>query len=330
MRTGTIIAEMRIITGLQPSGTLHIGNYFGAMEPAVRMQNLGEAYYFLADYHAMSTVNNAEDLRENCKNLATDFLAVGLDPATCVFFRQSAVPEVNELAWILSTVCPVGLLERCHSYKDKIAKGFTPNNALFTYPVLMAADILMYDADLVPVGKDQKQHLEVTRDLAGKMNDQFGEGTCKLPEALIAENTAIVPGLDGQKMSKSYHNTLPIFGDEKATRKLIMKIPTDSTPVESPKSTDNSIILQLYKLFSSTEGYEGMIYDFQHGGCGYGDFKKRLFDAYWEYFRQARKRRADLEADPSYVHQVLKDGALKAREASAIVLDRVRTAVGLI
>ncbi|MFR2286416.1 MAG: tryptophan--tRNA ligase [Akkermansia sp.] len=206
---------MRIITGLQPSGKLHIGNYFGAMEPAVRMQDRGESYYFLADYHAMSTVHDADTLRENCKNLATDFLAVGLDPEKCVFFRQSSVPEVNELAWILSTVCPVGLLERCHSYKDKIAKGFSPSNALFTYPVLMAADILMYDSDLVPVGKDQKQHLEVTRDLAGKMNEQFGEGTCKLPDALIAESTAIVPGLDGQKMSKSYNNTLPIFEREK-------------------------------------------------------------------------------------------------------------------
>lgn len=183
------------------------------------------------------------------------------------------MPEVNELAWILSTVCPVGLLERCHSYKDKIAKGFSPSNALFTYPVLMAADILMYDSDLVPVGKDQKQHLEVTRDLAGKMNEQFGEGTCKLPDALIAESTAIVPGLDGQKMSKSYHNTLPIFGEEKATRKLIMRIPTDSTPVEEPKPTENSIILQLYKLFSSAEGYEDMVRGFRNGGCGYGDFK---------------------------------------------------------
>ena len=281
---------MRIITGLQPSGKLHVGNYFGAMEPAVRMQESGESFYFLADYHAMSTVHDANTLRENCSNLATDFLAVGLDPEKCVFFRQSAVPEVNELAWILSTVCPMGLLERCHSYKDKIAKGFSPSNALFTYPVLMAADILMYDSDLVPVGKDQKQHLEVTRDLAGKMNEQFGEGTCKLPDALIAESTAIVPGLDGQKMSKSYNNTLPIFGEEKAVRKLIMRIPTDSTPVEDPKPTEGSVILQLYKLFASAQGYENMVRDFQNGGCGYGDFKKRLFDAYWEYFRPARER----------------------------------------
>ena len=296
---------MRIITGLQPSGKLHVGNYFGAMEPAVRMQESGESFYFLADYHAMSTVHDANTLRENCSNLATDFLAVGLDPEKCVFFRQSAVPEVNELAWILSTVCPMGLLERCHSYKDKIAKGFSPSNALFTYPVLMAADILMYDSDLVPVGKDQKQHLEVTRDLAGKMNEQFGEGTCKLPDALIAESTAIVPGLDGQK------------------------IPTDSTPVEDPKPTEGSVILQLYKLFASAQGYENMVRDFQNGGCGYGDFKKRLFDAYWEYFRPARERRAELEANQDYVRRTLEEGARKARETASVVLDRVRRAVGL-
>lgn len=320
---------MRIITGLQPSGKLHVGNYFGAMEPAVRMQESGESFYFLADYHAMSTVHDANTLRENCSNLATDFLAVGLDPEKCVFFRQSAVPEVNELAWILSTVCPMGLLERCHSYKDKIAKGFSPSNALFTYPVLMAADILMYDSDLVPVGKDQKQHLEVTRDLAGKMNEQFGEGTCKLPDALIAESTAIVPGLDGQKMSKSYNNTLPIFGEEKAVRKLIMRIPTDSTPVEDPKPTEGSVILQLYKLFASAQGYENMVRDFQNGGCGYGDFKKRLFDAYWEYFRPARERRAELEANQDYVRRTLEEGARKAHETASVVLDRVRRAVGL-
>lgn len=295
----------------------------------MRMQAQGDAYYFIADYHAMSTVNKAEELRENCKGLAIDFLSVGLDPEKCVFFRQSAVPEVNELAWILGTVCPVGLLERCHSYKDKIAKGFSPSNALFTYPVLMAADILMYDADLVPVGKDQKQHLEVTRDLAGKMNDQFGEGTCKMPEPLIAESTAVVPGLDGQKMSKSYNNTLPIFGDEKPLRKLIMRIPTDSTPIEDPKPMEGSIILQLYKLFASAEGYDAMVQDFQNGGCGYGDFKKRLFDAYWEYFRAARARREELIANPDYVDQVLQNGAIKARETATQVLDRVRRAVGL-
>ena len=321
---------MRILTGLQPSGTLHIGNYFGAMEPAVTMQEKGDSFYFIADYHAMTTVENPLILKENVHNLALDFLSVGLNPECCVFFRQSAVPEVNELAWILSNLCPMGLLERCHSFKDKLSKGFAPNHGLFAYPVLMAADILLYDSDLVPVGKDQKQHLEVTRDLAGKMNDRYGEGTIKIPNAMIAESTAVVPGLDGQKMSKSYNNTLPIFGDEKALRKIVMRIPTDSTPVEEPKPTDDSIILQLYKLLSDAPAYSSMIDDFQKGGIGYGDFKKRLFDAYWEYFRKARERREEILANPNYISSVLKDGAGKARAAASIVLDRVRKAAGLL
>ncbi|MEG0024736.1 MAG: tryptophan--tRNA ligase [Akkermansia sp.] len=320
---------MRILTGLQPSGILHIGNYFGAMEPAVTMQNKGEAFYFMADYHAMTTVDDPQKLREYVHDLALDFLSVGLDPEKCVFFRQSAVPEVHELTWILSNLCPMGLLERCHSYKDKLAKGFAPNHGLFAYPVLMAADILLYDSDLVPVGKDQKQHLEVTRDLAGKMNERYGEGTVKVPEPMIAESTAVVPGLDGQKMSKSYSNTLPIFGNEKLLRKTVMRIPTDSTPVESPKSTDNSVILQLYKLFASAPEYSAMMDDFNKGGCGYGDFKKRLFDAYWEYFRPARQRREEILACPDYISQVLHDGAQKARQTASVVLDRVRKASGL-
>ena len=320
---------MRTLTGLQPSGILHIGNYFGAMEPAVRLQDQGEAFYFIADYHAMTTVQEAAKLREYVSGLALDFLSVGLDPDRCLFFRQSAVPEVNELAWILGTVCPMGLLERCHSYKDKIAKGFAPSYGLFAYPVLMAADILLYGADQVPVGKDQKQHLEVTRDIAGKFNDQFGENLLKLPEPIIAESTAVVPGLDGQKMSKSYNNTLPIFGEEKPLRKLIMRIPTDSTPVEDPKPTDNSIILQLYKLFATAEGYSAMVDDFKNGGCGYGDFKKRLFDAYWEFFRKARERRAEIQQNPDYIEEVLQKGAAQAREEANKTLTRVRKAVGL-
>jgi tryptophanyl-tRNA synthetase len=299
------------------------------MEPAVRLQDQGEAFYFIADYHAMTTVQEAAKLREYVSGLALDFLSVGLDPDRCLFFRQSAVPEVNELAWILGTVCPMGLLERCHSYKDKIAKGFAPSYGLFAYPVLMAADILLYGADQVPVGKDQKQHLEVTRDIAGKFNDQFGENLLKLPEPIIAESTAVVPGLDGQKMSKSYNNTLPIFGEEKPLRKLIMRIPTDSTPVEDPKPTDNSIILQLYKLFATAEGYSAMVDDFKNGGCGYGDFKKRLFDAYWEFFRKARERRAEIQQNPDYIEEVLQKGAAQAREEANKTLTRVRKAVGL-
>ncbi len=321
---------MRFLTGLQPSGQLHIGNYFGAIEPAVRLQEKGEAFYFIANYHAMTTMESAEKLRENTRGLAVDFLACGLNPEKAVFFAQSAVPEVNELAWILSTLCPMGLLERCHSYKDKVAKGFAASHALFAYPALMAADILLYDSDAVPVGKDQKQHLEVTRDLAGKINDTFGEGLLKMPEAIISEATAVVPGLDGQKMSKSYGNTLPIFGEEKPLRKLInKKVVTDATPLEDPKPTENSIILALYKLFATPEQYQAMVDAHHAGGIGYGQFKKDLFEAYWEYFRAAREKREWILAHPEYVDEVLNTGAARAREEAAKVLTRVRQAVGL-
>ncbi len=322
---------MRFLTGLQPSGQLHIGNYFGAIKPAVELQQKGEGFYFIANYHAMTTMESAQKLRENTINLAIDFLACGLDPQKAVLFSQSAVPEVNELAWILSTVCPMGLLERCHSYKDKIAKGFSPNHALFAYPALMAADILLYNSDAVPVGKDQKQHLEVTRDLAGKINDMFGSDIFKMPEAIISEVTAVVPGLDGQKMSKSYGNTLPIFGEEKPLRKLInKKIVTDATPLEDPKPTEGSVILAIYKLFASPEQYDEMVAAHRRGGVGYGQFKKDVFEAYWEYFRAAREKREWIVANPDYVQQVLSDGAARAREEAARTMTRVREAVGLV
>jgi tryptophanyl-tRNA synthetase len=324
-----MLLRMRILTGLQPSGKLHVGNYFGAMEPAVRLQDEGEAFYFIADYHAMTSSQNPAALRDNVRELAIDFLACGLDPARAVFFRQSAVPEVNELAWILSTVCPVSLLEKCHSYKDKVAKGIAASHGLFAYPVLMAADILLYDSNKVPVGRDQKQHLEVTRDIAVKLNEVFGEGTVILPEPIIREDNAAVIGLDGQKMSKSYHNTLPIFGDEKPLKKLVMRIVTDSTPVEAPKPTEGSTILALYRLFASPADYAAMLADHQRGGVGYGDFKQRLAAAYWDFFAPMRVRRAAIMQDPGYVEQVLALGAARAREEAAKVLDRVRHAVGL-
>jgi len=324
-----MLRAMRILTGLQPSGKLHVGNYFGAIEPAVRLQELGEAFYFIADYHAMTSSQDPAAMRDNVRELAVDFLACGLDPQRAVFFRQSAVPEVNELAWILSTVCPMGLLAKCTSYKDKIAQGIAPNHGLFAYPVLMAADILLYDSNQVPVGKDQKQHLEVTRDLAVKLNETFGEGTVVLPEAVIREDTAVVVGLDGRKMSKSYGNTLPIFGEEKPLRKLIMKITTDSTPVEAPKPVANSTILALHKLFAKPAEHLAMVADHKRGGVGYGDFKQRLADAYWEFFAPMRARRAEVLADPGYVDDVLATGAARAREESAKVLARVRRAVGL-
>ncbi len=320
---------MRILTGLQPSGKLHIGNYFGAMQPAVQLQDEGDAFYFIADYHAMTTMTDADTLRANIQNLAIDFLACGLDPEKATIFRQSDIPEVNELAWILSTVCPMGLLERAHSYKDKIAKGLDANHALFAYPTLMAADILLYDSNLVPVGKDQKQHLEMTRDLAGKINDRFGEGTLTIPEAQIKEHTAIVPGTDGQKMSKSYNNTIPLTGGKKAIRKSIMRIVTDSTPVEDPKPTDGSTVIALYKLFADEAAVNSMIADHEAGGFGYGDFKQRVFDAYWEHFASVREKRSELENNLDYVNQVIATGAEKARAESTKVLDRVRKAVGL-
>jgi len=320
---------MRILTGLQPSGKLHIGNYFGAVQPAVQLQDQGDAFYFLADYHAMTSMTDAATLRANVQDLAIDFLACGLDPEKATIFRQSDIPEVNELAWILSTVCPMGLLERCTSYKDKVAKGISANHALFAYPALMAADILLYDANIVPVGKDQKQHVEVTRDLAHKINDKFGEGTLTIPEAQIKENTAVVPGIDGQKMSKSYDNTIPLTGGKKAIRKTIMRIVTDSTAVEDPKPTEGSNVIALYKLFADEAALNQMIAEHEAGGFGYGHFKQTLFDAYWEHFSAVREKREELENNLDYVNGVIAKGAERARAESTKVLDRVRKAVGL-
>ncbi len=320
---------MRILTGLQPSGKLHIGNYFGAIKPAVQLQDQGDAFYFIADYHAMSSTSSADELRNNVKNLAIDLLACGLDPAKATIFRQSDIPEVNELAWILSTVLPVSRLELCHSYKDKVAKGIPANHALFAYPVLMAADILLYDANVVPVGKDQKQHLEVTRDIVGMINHRYGDGTLTLPEARIQESAAVVPGTDGLKMSKSYDNTIPLTGGKKAIRKMMMRIITDSTPVEDPKPTEGSNIIALYKLFADEAAVQQMITDHEAGGFGYGDFKQRLFDVYWEYFEGIRTKREELEKNQDYVQEVLRKGSEHAREEATKILDRVRKSVGL-
>ena len=320
---------MRILTGIQPSGKPHIGNYFGAMQPAIQLQEEGEAFYFIADYHAMTSTQDPKALSENVRDLAIDFLACGLNPEKATFFRQSAIPEVHELAWILSVVCPMGLLERCHSYKDKVAKGISANHGLFAYPVLMAADILLYDAEVVPVGEDQKQHLEVTRDLVGKINEAYGEGVLTMPEPRIQTDIAKVPGIDGQKMSKSYGNDLPMFGAQKACRKTVMKIVTDTTPIEDPKPVENSNIIALYKLFSTEPEVAKMVIDFEAGGIGYGDFKQRLFEAYWDHFSPMRKKREQLEKDPSQIAEILEQGAEKARIKANDVLSRVRKATGL-
>ncbi len=319
---------MRILSGIQPSGVLHIGNYFGMMQPAIALQHEGEALYFIADYHALTSVRDPDVLRENVRRVAVDFLAAGLDPERAALFKQSDVPQVTELTWILSTVAPMGLLERAHSYKDKLARGLAPTVGLFSYPVLMAADILIYDSDIVPVGKDQKQHIEMTRDLAGKMNEQFGQ-IFKLPEARINPETQVVPGLDGQKMSKSYGNNIDIFGDEKETRKRVMSIVTDSTPVDAPKDPIKSTIFQLYSLFASKGEIESMRERFEKGGTGYGDFKKELFEKLWEYFSPMRERRAKILADKLYVDNVLVRGAKRANEVADEVMTRVRAAVGL-
>ena len=319
---------MRILSGIQPSGILHIGNYFGMMRPAIALQAEGEAFYFVADCHALTSLKDPALLRENARRVAIDFLACGLDPERAALFLQSDVPQVTELAWILSTIAPMGLLERAHSYKDKVARGVSASAGLFTYPVLMAADILIYDSDIVPVGKDQKQHIEITRDLAVKMNETFGE-IFKLPEPRIQAATETVPGIDGQKMSKSYGNTIDIFGDEKETRKRVMSIVTDSSPVEAKKDPDHSTIFQLYSLFATKEEAGVLGEAFRRGGAGYGDFKKQLFAKLWDYFEPMRERRKEILADPRYVEGVLARGAQRANEVADKVMDRVRKAVGL-
>jgi tryptophanyl-tRNA synthetase len=319
---------MRILSGIQPSGVLHIGNYFGMMRPAIALQAEGEAFYFIADYHALTSVRDPKTLRENSRLVALDFLACGLDPERGELFRQSDVPQVTELAWILSTIAPMGLLERAHSYKDKLARGLAATVGLFDYPVLMAADILIYDSDIVPVGKDQKQHIEIARDLAVKMNETFGQ-IFKLPQPRIHTATEVVPGIDGQKMSKSYGNNIDIFGDEKEMRKRVMSIVTDSTLVEAPKDPSRSTIFQLYSLFASKNEIAEMREQFQKGGTGYGDFKKQLFEKLWEYFAPMRKRREEIIADKTYTDNVLARGAKRANEIADQVMQRVRNAVGL-
>jgi tryptophanyl-tRNA synthetase len=319
---------MRILSGIQPTGVLHIGNYFGMMRPAIALQAEGETFYFIADFHALTSVKDPKVLREHSRRVALDFLACGLDPERSALFRQSDVPEVAELSWILSTVAPMGLLERAHSYKDKIARGIPASVGLFSYPVLMAADILIYDSDIVPVGKDQKQHLEITRDLAVKINEAYGD-VFKLPEARIQAATETVPGTDGQKMSKSYGNTIDIFGEEKETRKRVMGIVTDSTPVEAPKDPAKSSIFQLYSLFGSNAEVTEMRSRFEKGGTGYGDFKKQLFEKLWSYFEPMRKRREEILSDKNYIDDVLKRGADRANAEAHKVMKRVRAAVGL-
>lgn len=320
---------LRILSGVQPSGKLHLGNYFGALRQHIQLQDQGEAFYFIANYHALTTLNDAAELRENTLDVVTDYLALGLDPQKATYFKQSDVPEVCELTWLLSSVTGMGLLERAVSYKDKLARGIAPRVGLFTYPVLMAADILIYDSDVVPVGADQVQHIEMTRDMAGYFNTAYGQEVFKLPEPRIEEATAKVVGTDGQKMSKSYGNTIGIFDEGKKLKQAVMGIVTDSTPVEAPKDPDTSTIYQLFTLVSSQADAADMAERMRAGGYGYGDAKKRLLEAIDAYFKPFRERRKELVANPDYVHQVLREGAERARAEARKVLDRARLACGI-
>jgi len=320
---------MRVLSGVQPSGAPHIGNYFGAIRQFVSLQEEHECFFFLADLHALTTVHDAEMMRRYTRDVAAGFVALGLDPARSVLYRQSDVPEIPELAWYLSCVTSMGLLQRCHSFKDKAAQGVVPSHGLFAYPVLMAADIIIVNADLVPVGKDQKQHLEVTRDLVIAFRERYGEDVFNLPEPLILDDVAVVPGIDGRKMSKSYGNTIDLFGSEKAVRKAIMSVKTDSTPVEEPKPKEGSSLYQLLRLFAPESERAWLESAFDEGGTGYGEMKKRLFELYLATFGPARRRFEELQADPAVLEQILADGARRAREVIVPLMEKVRSAVGI-
>ncbi|MGI6491728.1 MAG: tryptophan--tRNA ligase [Pelotomaculum sp.] len=319
---------MRILSGIQPSGSLHLGNYFGMMKRMVDYQENNELFCFIVNYHALTSVFDADFLRRQTFEAVCDFLALGLDPKKSVFYVQSDVPEVTELTWLLSNVTGLGLLERNHSYKDKTAKGLPASHGLFSYPVLMAADILLYGADKVPVGKDQKQHLEITRDIAIRFNNTYGE-TFVVPEPDIEEDLATVPGVDGQKMSKSYGNAIEIFADEKSIREKVMRIKTDSTPVDQPKPLEDNILFDLYSLFLDEPGRAALKERFLTPGLRYGDIKKELCGVIWDYFAPYRQERQRLEQDRQYVLDVMKEGARKAREVASVYLERARRNVGL-
>lgn len=319
---------MRVLSGIQPSGRLHIGNYFGAIRQHLQLQAEHEGFYFIADYHALTSNPGPQELSRYTVDVALDYLALGLDPHKTVFWRQSDVPEVTELTWILSCVTPTGLLHRCVSYKDKVAQGLSPNHGLFAYPVLQAADILIFKSQLVPVGADQKQHIEVTRDIAERFNQNYGE-VFVLPQEYILESVAVVPGLDGRKMSKSYDNTIEIFESEDSCRAKVMRIVTDSTPVDAPKDPDRCNVFALLRLVADPHELAEWEDRYRRGGVGYSQAKKRLAELLIEYFRPYRRRRAELAADLEYVRAVLKDGAARARHVAAQTIAQVRDTVGL-
>ncbi|MDW8223090.1 MAG: tryptophan--tRNA ligase [Gemmatales bacterium] len=327
MSTQASGSRLRILSGVQPSGKLHLGNYFGAIRQHIELQRQGECFYFIADLHALTTIQNANELQANVRDVALDYLALGLDPQRTVFFRQSDVPEVTELAWIFATVTGMGLLERAHSYKDKVARGLPASVGLFFYPILMAADILIYRSHLVPVGQDQIQHIEITRDIAGYFNHTYGE-IFPLPEYRLSE-APIVPGLDGKKMSKSYGNTIEIFATGQELRKKVMSIVTDSTPLDAPKDPEKCNVYKLYCLLATPEEQQELAAKYRAGGFGYGQAKQMLYEKLEGYFAQARQRRQELAREPGLVDEILRRGAQRAREEARATMALVRRAVGL-
>jgi len=319
---------VRVLTGIQPSGDLHIGNYFGSIKPMVESQKDNEVFAFIANYHAMTSLGDGERLARLTIQAATDFLALGMDPQKSTFWVQSDVKEVLELYWVLSSFTPMGLLERAHSYKDKVAKGIASNHSLFSYPVLMAADILLFNSQVVPVGKDQIQHVEIARDIALKFNNEYGE-IFVLPEFKVDENVATVPGIDGQKMSKSYGNTIPIFSEEKVQSKIIKKIVTEPVPMEEPKEFENCNVYNIAKLFLDYEERLALQNRYKAGGEGHGHFKLYAHDVIWEYFRPYRERRAYYEAHQDEVRDILKMGAAKASAVAAETIEKIRSVTGI-
>lgn len=322
---------MRALSGTQPSGRLHLGNYFGAIRQYLKLQDEGhQCFYFIANYHALTSLRDKQQMEEVTWHVAAAYLALGIDPQRTVFFVQSDVPEVTELCWVLNCVCPVSLMERGTSYKDKVARGLPADMGLFDYPVLQAADILIYDSNLVPVGADQKQHIEMTRDIASKFNQAFGSEALVLPEPYIVAETAVVPGIDGQKMSKSYENAIELFAGAKATRKRCMQIVTDSTPLAEPKNPQRCNVFALLRLLAPPEELDEIAEKYREGGYGYGDAKKRLAELINERFAEPRDRYAKLEAEPDRVRDILREGGRRARRVAAETMERVRTACGIL
>lgn len=318
-----------ILSGITPSGRLHLGNYFGAMKQHLDFVEKGDAFYFIANYHALTSLRDGELLRQYTFDVAVDYLALGLDPEKCTFFAQNDVPQVTELTWILGTLCPVSLMEKGVAYKDKVAQGLAPNIGLFTYPILQAADILIYHSDIVPVGADQKQNLEISRDLAQKLNNTFGEDLLTLPEPYIVEDVAVVPGIDGRKMSKSYNNHIFIFDEGKVLKKKVMSIKTDATALEDPKDPDKCNVFSMIKLFADKEKRNEIAENYRKGGYGYGHAKKELLGMISDYFAEAREKRKELEQHPARVWEILHEGGKKAAARAETVMQPIRKAAGL-